>query len=272
MILIQLTDFHCVGHGRPAMGRCETNTLAARALRAVRAFRPRPDALLLTGDLVDDGRAEDYALVARLLRAEIDVPVYAVPGNHDDRAAFRAGLAHLPGVTAHPDYVQYTVEHLPVRLIMLDTVVPGAAHGEMGPDRLAWLAARLAEQPGRPTLIAMHHPPFACGLNDVIALRDAAAFTALIARHPQVRNIVCGHHHRPVTVPVAHAIGSICPGVAHQLELALGTDGMVANWTLEPAAFQVHMTLPQPDGGTAIVTHTAYVEPYPGPFPFRVGT
>ena len=269
MLLIQLTDTHCVGYGRQAMGRCETNSLTERALRAVRAFTPRPDAVLITGDLTDNGRPDEYALVAAMLARTLDAPVYVIPGNHDHRRNFRAGLAHLPGVTDHPHFIQYTVENLPVRLIMLDTVVPGAGHGELCAHRLAWLDAKLAEQPARPTLIAMHHPPFLIGIghNDRINLHGADAFIALIARHKHVIRILCGHHHRPVTVPVAHAIGSICPGVAHQVELDLAntTPGF---WNLEPAAFQAHLWMTQPDGTPALVSHTAYVEPFPGPFPF----
>ena len=133
---------------------------------------------------------------------------------------------------------------------------------------MAWLDAKLAEQPERPTLIAMHHPPFNCGLNDAIGLANAAEFTALIGRHKQVKRIVCGHHHRPVTVPVAHAIGSICPGVAHQVELDLGQPGLIGLWNLEPAAFQVHVLMDQPTGEAVIVSHMGYVDDYPGPFPF----
>ena len=268
MILIQLTDLHCVPYGRQAMGRCETNTLAERALRAVARFRLRADAVLITGDLSDNGLPEAYALIAEMIRRTLDMPVYVIPGNHDRRDNFKAGLAHLPGVAEDPTFVQYAIESHPVRIVMLDTVIHGSPAGEMCAARMAWLDAKLAEQPERPTLIAMHHPPFNCGLNDAIGLANAAEFTALIARHKQVKRIICGHHHRPVTVPVAHAIGSICPGVAHQVELDLGQPGLIGLWNLEPAAFQVHVLMDQPTGEAVIVSHMGYVDDYPGPFPF----
>jgi len=267
MILIQLTDLHCVAKGRMAMQRCETNMLAERALRAVQAFRPRADAVLITGDLVDNGRADEYENFNAILSRTLDIPAYVIPGNHDGRDAFRRTLAHLPGVAEGNDFVQYTIDSLPVRVIMLDTLVEGATHGELCASRLAWLSDRLAEQPHRPTMIAMHHPPFACGVNDQIALVNSAEFTALVARHRQVVRVICGHHHRPVTVPVAHAIGSICPGVAHQVELDLTSDAF-GMWNLEPPAFQVHTWMTQADGTGTIVSHTAYVESFPGPFPF----
>lgn len=263
MHLIQLTDLHCVPYGRMAMGRCETNTLAERALRAVGRFRPGADAVLITGDLSDNGLPEAYDLLADVIRQTQTAPVYVIPGNHDRRDQFRSRLAHLPGVTDHPEFVLYTVEDLRVRLIMLDTVIFGSPAGELCATRMAWLEARLAEQPERPTMIGMHHPPFDCGINDAIGLRNKAEFTALIARHRQVIRIVCGHHHRPVTAPVAHAIGTICPGVAHQVELDLANPGLVGKWYLEPAAFQVHSWI-----GDTIVSNTGYVDEYPGPYPF----
>lgn len=266
MILFQLTDLHCSPYGERAMRRCETNTLTERAFRTVSRFRPQPDAIVVTGDLSDDGSPASYQELSAILRRTTTRPVYVIPGNHDERGAFRTHLAHLPGVNDHPDFVQYTVENLPVRLVMLDTLVPGEPHGELNAAQLAWLDATLAAAPDRPTMIAMHHPPFLCGIRhlDRINLRDTPAFTAVIARHPQVRRIICGHHHRPITMPVAHAIATISPGVAHQAELELLNDA-VGQWNLEPPAFQIHLWLPE---AGAIASHTALVESWPGPYPF----
>lgn len=264
MILIQLTDLHCTAHGTAAMRLCETNMLTERALRAVRDFSPKPDAVLITGDLTDNGLAAEYQEFAAILRRTITAPVYVIPGNHDRREIARTELAHLPGVTVDPHFIQYSIDDFPLRLVMLDTVVPGAGYGELCDSRLAWLAATLAAAPDKPTLIAMHHAPFRCGIGhmDRINLRNADAFTSLIARHPQVRRIICGHHHRPITAPVAHAIASIAPSVAHQVELHLFGEGP-GQWNLEPPAFQIHLWLDD-----TIVSHTAYVENYPGPYPF----
>ena len=269
MILFQLTDLHCSPYGERAMRRCETNTLTERAFRAVRRFQPQPDAIVVTGDLSDDGSPASYQELSAILGRTTTKPVYVIPGNHDSRDAFKTHLAHLPGVTDHPEFVQYTVENLPVRLVMLDTLVAGHAHGELNAAQLAWLDSTLAAAPDRPTMIAMHHPPFVCGIRhlDRINLHDSPAFTAVIARHRQVRRIICGHHHRPITMPVAHTIATISPGVAHQAELELLNDA-VGQWNLEPPAFQIHLWLPEagPDG--AIASHTTFVESWPGPYPF----
>ena len=119
--------------------------------------------------------------------------------------------------------MQYTVDEYPVRLVMLDTLVPGAGHGEMRPEQLEFLDRALAAASDKPTIIGMHHPPFACGIAhmDRINLRNIPEFAAIIARHRQVERIICGHHHRPIVARLAHAIASIAPSVAHQVEMTL---------------------------------------------------
>jgi 3',5'-cyclic AMP phosphodiesterase CpdA len=266
MFLVQLTDLHLRPEGRACYRVAETNMLTERALRSVSTLRVKPDAIVISGDLVDGGLAAEYAMLKAMLQRHIrGVPVYVIPGNHDGREVFRSELAGLPGVTADPVFVQYTVEDLPVRLVLLDTVVAGQAYGELGAERLGWLDRTLAARPDTPTIVVMHHPPFVCGIAhmDAINLRDSDAFTAVIARHRQVERILCGHHHRPVTARVAHAIASIAPSVAHQVELDLH-GGEVGFFVMEPPAFQIHMWTE----AAGIVSHTAYVEQYPGPYPF----
>jgi Icc protein len=260
--IVQLTDLHVRPSGVAAYRVCESNMMAERALRAV--ARLQPDALMITGDLTDCGLPSEYELLNEMLARLISCPVHVIPGNHDRRENLLAGLA---GVPSHGGFIQYAAEAGPVRLVMLDTIVPGAGWGSMDGGRLEWLDRTLAAAPDMPTLIGMHHPPFVCGIGhmDNINLRDAGAFAAVIARHPQVRRIVCGHHHRPVVAQVAHAIASISPATAHQVELDL-TNTAPGAFVLEPPAFQIH-TWSEPTG---FVSHTALVETYPGPFPFTL--
>jgi len=264
MILVQLTDLHVRPHGLAAYRTLETNMLTERALRAVRAMRHQPDAIVISGDLTDNGLEAEYTELADMLGRIISVPVYLIPGNHDRRENLKLHMALFPGVNDHDDFVQYTVENLPVRLVMLDTVVPGAGHGQLCPARLEWLETTLAAEREKPTIVVMHHPPFDCGIRhmDRIKLRNADEFAAVIARHPQVKRILCGHNHRPVTAQVAHAIASIAPSVAAQVEFDLSDDP--GQWNLEPAGYDVHLAIE----GAGIVSHTVYVETYPGPYPF----
>jgi 3',5'-cyclic-AMP phosphodiesterase len=265
MLICQLTDLHVRPAGKPANRLSETNMFTERAFRAVARLNPRPDVVVITGDLTDCGLDQEYANLSHLLRGLLPLPVFVIPGNHDQRDNLRKALRHLPGVTSDPRYVQYIVDDYPVRLLMLDTLVPNAAHGELRGEQLDFLDRSLAAAPDKPTIVAMHHPPFACGIAhmDRINLHNATAFAAIIARHRQVDRIICGHHHRAIIGRVEHAIASISPSVAHQVELTLDpSDG--GAFIFEPPAFQLHRWT-ESDG---VVTHTVYVEDFAGPFPF----
>ncbi len=260
--IVQITDLHVRPHGMAAYRVAETNTMTERALRTIAALNPAPDAVVITGDLTDCGLVSEYSIIAEMLRRLLPMPVYAIPGNHDRRNNM---IAHLPGTRHEDGFVQYAVDDLPVRLLMLDTVVPGAGHGELCDRRLRWLDRTLAAAPNRPTMIGMHHPPFVCGIAhmDAINLRNPEAFTAIVARHRQVQRVVCGHHHRTVTASVAHAVACIAPSVAHQVELDLRSDAP-AGFVLEPPGFALHLW----SEAHGFVTHFGVVERYPGPFPF----
>lgn len=265
MLICQLTDLHVRPVGKPANVVSETNMFTERAFRAVARLNPRPDVVVITGDLTECGLDAEYANLSTLLRKFLPMPVFVIPGNHDRRGSFREGLKHLPGVTSDPHYVQYAVDDYPVRLVMLDTLVPGAGHGELRAEQLEFLDATLAAAPDKPTMIGMHHPPFVCGIAhmDRINLRNTLAFAAIIERHQQVERIICGHHHRPIVASLAHAIASISPSVAHQVEMSLDPHDPGA-FVFEPPAFQLHRWTP--DSG--FVSHTLYVEDFPGPYPF----
>jgi len=265
MLICQLTDLHLRPEGVPANRVIETNMLTERAFRAVAALNPRPDVVLLTGDVTECGLVAEYDILVALLHRLLPMPVFVIPGNHDRRGNFRDVLGYLPGVTADKEFVQYVVDDAPVRLVMLDTIVPGAGHGFLCGARLEWLERTLAAAPDKPTLIGMHHPPFLCGIEhmDNINLRNSDDFAAVIARHTQVRRIVCGHHHRAIVGQVAHAIATIAPSVAHQVELDL-TPGAAGAFVMEPPAYQLHRW----SAASGIITHTAYVDAAPGPFPF----
>lgn len=265
MLIVQLTDLHIRPRGVACNRVSETNMLTEQAFRVVRNLRPKPDLVLITGDLTECGLPAEYDnLLAILQRCDIG-PVHVIPGNHDRRGNLREKLAALPGVTADPTFVQYVIEDHPVRVIMLDTLVPGESHGALSDAQLDWLDERLSEQPSKPTLIGMHHPAFASGLPhmDRIALQTPDRFHRIIARHPQVARIIAGHHHRPIVGQIAHAVATVSPSVAHQVELTFDHEDPGA-FNFEPPAFQVHVWTP----GTGFATHTVYTQLYPGPFPF----
>jgi Icc protein len=144
----------------------------------------------------------------------------------------------------------------PIRLIALDTLLPGAEGGLVDRERIAWLDARLAEAPSKPTLIFMHHPPFKTGITymDSIGLDNADALADVVRRHPQVERVVCGHLHRSIQSRWAGTVASTAPSTAHQIALDVREDAALG-WTLEPPGYALHLW--RPDVG--LVSHVAAV-------------
>jgi Icc protein len=171
VLIAQITDMHIRRKGDLLHHMIHTGRELRRCVAAINALPVPPAFVVATGDLVDRGKRKEYRRLHKIL-AGLSVPCFLVAGNHDDREGLRETFPehhYLP--RAGP--LSYVVETRPVRLVALDTVRPGRAHGELDAGRLAWLDARLREAPATPTLIAMHHPPFATGagpLDDVHVL------------------------------------------------------------------------------------------------------
>lgn len=267
MLIAQLSDLHVRPHGVRAYNVVETNAMVERAFNEVMALDPKPDIVLLSGDLVDRGLEVEYEILADLIRRHLPVPVYLIPGNHDKRETMRAGLSHLPGVTSDPDFIHYVVDDHPVRLVMLDSIVPNAGHGELCAARLAFLERVLGAAPEKPTLVVMHHPPVLTGIvhMDEVGLRAPEAFEAVIRRHPQVERILCGHAHRPIIARFGGTLVQVAPSVAHQVTLDLRpAPEAEATFNLEPPAYLLHHW--RPEG--RLLSHQVYVGTFEGPYPF----
>ncbi len=224
--LVQLTDLHLVADGDEPPGGVDTAAVLEEALRALEEAAIRPAALVLTGDLTEHGRPAEY----RRLRAIVEpaaarlgaVPVY-VAGNHDDRAALREHLLDEPP-SAEP--LDHAVRVGDLRILVLDSTVPGHPHGELLPEQLSWLRAELAEPAPAGTVIALHHPPLPSAAPLAAAIRllhredlaDAVAGT-------DVRLVLAGHTHVvsagtlgavPVWTggPLATTLDGLAPGSA----------------------------------------------------------
>ncbi len=264
-ILLQLSDPHIREPGRLAYGRINTAPFLQQAVVAIGRLPQRPDAVVLTGDLTDFGRAAEYAHLRGLL-APLGMPVYLLPGNHDDRTQLRASFPeHV--YLGEGGLVQYSVAVGGLQLIALDTVVPGTSEGGLCAERLAWLAAQLEAHRGRPVVIAMHHPPFQTligHMDEIGLLAGAEELEGLVARYPNVERVICGHLHRGIQVRFGGSIASTAPSCAHQVQLDLAPDAASA-WTLEPPGFVLHAL---PAVGR-LVSHTAASGDYGPAYPFH---
>lgn len=257
MLLCQISDPHVVREGTLAYGKVDTPRHLERCVRKILALPRRPDAVVATGDLTDNATADEYGLLAEIL-APLDMPLFLAVGNHDDRDALRAAFPRHRHLAGEDGFVQYAVEDFPVRLLVLDTLVPRKPGGVLCERRLAWLDRRLSES-DRPTIVAQHHPPFPTGLSfmDRMSLADPASEAAVVGKHAHVERVIAGHHHRTSQARFAGTLASICPSTAHQLFLDL-VPGADIRFTFEPSGFQLHLW-----NGEQLVSHTAVVEDYP---------
>ncbi|MBD1597943.1 phosphodiesterase [Pseudomonas typographi] len=265
-LIAQISDPHLKAGGKFSYGVVDTLGALQRMVAHLNASVPQPDVVVISGDLVDFGRADEYAVLAPVL-GQLTMPFYLVPGNHDDREQLRmafTGQACLPVDTTAPT-LDWVEDALPVRLIGLDSTIPGAHGGGLTHRQLAWLDQRLAERPHSPTLLILHHPPFITGIGhmDREPFANAAAFERLVGRHPHVERLLCGHLHRPIQKRFGGTVINVCPGTSHQVVLDL-RESAPAHFRLEPAGYLLHRWHPE----EGLVTHGGVVGDYRGPFPF----
>jgi len=244
---------HINQRGAAGIGGADAIGNLQACVARLNALDPSPDIVLATGDLVKDGAPGEYAVLREIL-APLRAPLYAIPGNHDIREAMSEAFADAQYLPRGGARMNYTIEDYPVRLLALDTVVPGAPHGLLDAERLAWLEARLAEAPERPSIVFMHHPPFKVGIKMMDGMRcsGGAALGAILASNPQVERILCGHVHRAAHVRFHGTTASASPSTAAQLALDLsGEVDPGALWSDEPPAFMLHLWQP----GAGLVSH-----------------
>ncbi len=249
LLVVQLTDTHIGGR----WDGVDPVSCLNRVIDTVQQLPDRPDAVLVTGDLAEEGAPEQYEAVGELL-GRFDVPVHVLPGNHDDRARLRSHFS-LPGSGSEP--VQYAVDIGELRLVVLDTTHPGAVPGELDAARLGWLDAELEAAGDRTTLLAMHHAPILTGIGawDRIGMpaEDRRALAEVLERHPQVRRIVAGHVHQAITHDLAGRAVLSAPSTCVVAQLQFSPTAI----TLAAGApgFAVHALV---DG--EIVSHTRFLE------------
>ncbi|WP_338477597.1 phosphodiesterase [Pseudomonas trivialis] len=264
-LVAQISDLHLKAGQRLTYGVVDTLGALRRAVDHLNASHPRPDIVVISGDLVDFGRADEYAVLHPEL-ARLHMPCYLVPGNHDTRGplldAF-ADHAYLPRSAQAP--LDWVVDDHPLRLIGLDSTIPGSHGGQLLDSQLQWLDAQLALRPDAPTLLILHHPPFISGIGhmDREPFINAAALEQVVARHPQVERLLCGHLHRPMQRRFGGSLSCVCPGTSHQILLDL-QDAAPAHFNLEPAGYLLHRWEAQ----QGLVSHNGVFGEYPGPYPF----
>lgn len=266
VLIAQISDLHIKRPGELAYGQVDTAAALKRCVIELNRLNPRPQLVVVSGDLADTPSAEEYEHL-RLLLAPLEIPFVAVPGNHDDRAMMRAALPN--GSYAHGsgplDSMHRTGE---LDLVLLDSSVPKKPHGLLEDATLKWLDATLGASKTRPALLFLHHPPFVTGIKhmDVQNLHNAAALAEILKRHPRARLVAAGHVHRAVLTQFAGVPATICPAPNHAVALDLN-ESLPPSFKVEPPAFHLHAWFVGEHFGN-LVTHQVPIGDFKGPLPF----
>lgn len=264
--IAQISDLHIKPPGSLAYGRVDTAAALERCVAALNAFRPKPDFVVISGDLADTPTAEEYQYLKRLL-APLELPFAGIPGNHDSRELMRAAFS--AAAYAFPSGpLDQRMEIGRLDLVLLDSSVPGKPHGEFDAPTLQWLDAALASSPDKPALVFLHHPPFKTGIwhMDRQNLLNADEFAAVVRRHPRVQRIATGHVHRATLTTFAGIATTICPAPNHAVDLDLA-ELREPSFKVEPPAFHLHSWFPG-EGFGSVVTHQVPIGDFDGPHPF----
>lgn len=253
MKLIHLTDPHLVAPGTRLHGLDPRARLEA-CVRDIVERQADADLCVVTGDIADRAEPSAYAL-ARDLLAPLPMPVHVIPGNHDDRGAFRDAF---PGAAVDGNgFVQAALVNAAGRFLLLDTLSPelGSSGGYCAARR-EWLRAQLAEAGDGPVYLFMHHPPFDVGLPDLdaIGLVESEKFSAVVEGAGNVRHLFFGHVHRPISGSWKGVGFSTLYATNHQVRLDFAGRGRLA-FTTEPPAYSVVLI-----GPDTVLVHTHHYE------------
>lgn len=217
MIVAQISDTHIALDTPDADQRIGD---FKRTIADINALDPAPDLIVHTGDIIHNGRKDEYAEAAAIL-GKARVPVYVLPGNKDRRENLYAAFPVHKYLTPGAPFIDYAVEGYPVRLIALDTLGEGNNKGDFGRERIERLNKLVDAEKKKPIAIFMHHPPFEVPVGpDPLNFVTAEAIADLreaLQRSGRVAGIFCGHVHRLTAGHVGKIPATVATSVATTL-------------------------------------------------------
>jgi 3',5'-cyclic AMP phosphodiesterase CpdA len=216
MIIAQISDTHLTLDTPDADQRMRDFALT---IADINALDPPPEVIVHTGDIVHNGRQEEYAEAASILAAA-RAPVYVLAGNKDERANLRAAFA-ARGYLTPGDFIDYAIEDFPVRLIALDTLSPGNGKGEFRAEQVKGLIDRIGVETTKPIAVFTHHPPFEVTVGpDRLHFETPGSMSRLrdaLQRSGRVVVVFSGHVHRAAAGHVGSISASVVPCIATTL-------------------------------------------------------
>lgn len=194
---LHITDTHLFADEHSEIFGVHPDDSLRAGIDAVMALPRPPEFVVHTGDCSSDGSLASYARLRAQL-ARIGAPVHYVPGNHDDRDAMMRILNEGGARGGGAPHMSAVIDVAGLRVVMLDTSVPGSDGGHVGAGQRAWLSETLDASAGRDVIVALHHNPIPTGSRwlDAMTIADADEFRAEIARHASVRAVIFGHVHQ----------------------------------------------------------------------------
>jgi len=257
MLLAHISDFHIFADAPESyLVRRDATNVARKVIADITEHIPAFDAVIFTGDLTDGGSTEDYELLKEIL-APLKMPVFAIPGNHDNREKMRVAFLGIIPFETGPN-LNYEAIVQDLRVLALDTLVDDAVHGAINSNQLDWLQNKLAKQHSGPTIIAMHHPPFPSGVTayDNISLKyGKERFGKIISAYDAQLTILAGHIHRPFQAIWHGAFCQVGGGTSFQHGLDLRPEAADPGGVSEPYAYPVIKF----DGSKQLISHIRYV-------------
>ncbi|MHA7282075.1 phosphodiesterase [Arthrobacter sp. TMS2-4] len=224
-----MSDTHLLGGDAPLYGAVDSEQRLREVFEDLEASGARPDAIVFTGDLADKGEPGAYAKLRAIVdpaAERLGATVVWAMGNHDDRAAFREGLLDEAPAGRGDDPVDAVHFLDGLRIITLDSTVPGRHHGELSDGQLRWLAAELEVPAPHGTILALHHPPVPSvqDLAVLVELRDQRSL-ADVVRGSDVRTILAGHLHYSTTAMFAGVPVSVASATCYTQDLMFDGGG-----------------------------------------------
>lgn len=228
-LIVHLSDTHFTAGRAPMFGQVDSDEILAQALRQLAGAHLSPSAIVITGDIADTGADDAYTRVRAAIEpvaAELGAELVWVMGNHDIRRSFRAGLLDAAATDEPYDRV---IDLGGLRLVVLDSTVPGFHYGALAAEQLEWLASVLATPASRGTLLALHHPPIPSPqlFDELIELRDQAGLEKVI-RGTDVRGILAGHLHYSTHSTFAGVPVSVASATCYTNDPLLSQNGLRA--------------------------------------------
>ena len=226
MIIAQISDTH-IALDTPDADRRISDF--ERTVADINALDPQPDVIVHTGDIVHNGRADEYAEALRIL-PKARAPVYVLAGNKDDRANLRAAFAPQGYLAPDAAFIDYVVEDFPLRLIAVDTLSEGSNKGDFCPERVRRLIHMIDAEKTKPIAVFAHHPPFRVPVGPDPINFDTPEIMARLAQAVQhsarVVAVLGGHVHRPAEGHVGHIPAVVVPCIATTLRKGVYPDSL----------------------------------------------